>query len=572
MQDSSSVEASRPWALYLWIVVVLGLIVAALVLAGWHGPAPQPSTSGGQTEAQGEICHEQLLGILRAVEPTALGLTSEYSDRAHDLNLWLADCGEVLVEGRIAEDEDLVRQLLTPAEVEATLSPHFTTRDVAHLRTAILLRQMAEHIVAGIEDREEQALALFDFVQRTVLDAEGLLPHLTPYEVLLFGLGSPELRAWVYGELLRQVELDAVIVRPMSGDAPDRWLVGVLVGPREQPRVLLFDTHIGLPIPAESEATSQQPFVRRAAALADIRENDALLRALDAPERPYPLTSAHVARVRVELIGHSSLWSNRVATLNVAANVRGASFYSGLGRNRLRTPGLFDRVADAGRQTGWEASDVGVWAFPAEQLEGFETPPATAPDGSPHPGQVLLSNLRQMLAGPIIRKFIHPETGREITWDHPLIRARHLHITGALSDAIREYNQIRQGVNVFTPEPINALCLESAVYWTAACQYELGEDESVINMGLGGQYPPQFVVPTPPIWGRGMLHLTALSFVRQGRYAQARELLSQLPRTETSHGWEYLLRRWERLSGANPPGDSPPAGPPLPTSPDGEGN
>jgi hypothetical protein len=571
MPDSSSSEVSRPWALYLWMAVVLGLIVAALVLAGWHGPATQAPTNGGQIEAQGEICHEQLLGILRAVEPTALGLTSEYSDRAHDLNLWLADCGDVLVEGRIAEDQDLVRRLLTPSEVDATLSPHFTTRDVAHLRTAILLRQMAEHIVDGIEDREAQAVALFDYVQRTVLDAEGLLPHLTPYEVLLFGLGSPELKAWVYGELLRQVELDAVIVRPRSGDAPERWLVGVPVGPREHPRVLLFDAHIGLPIPAKSEATSQQPFVRRAASLADVRENDALLRALDAPDRPYPLTSAHLAQVRVELIGHSSVWSNRVATLNVAANIRGASFYSGLGRNRLRTPGLFDRVAAAGRETGWDVSDVGVWAFPAEQLEGFENPPDTAIDGSPHPGQVLLSNLRQMLAGPIIRKFIHPETGREITWNHPLIRARHLQITGALSDAIREYNQIRQGVNVFTPEPINGLCLESAVFWTAACQYELGENESVINMGLGGQYPPQFVVPTRPIWGRGMLQLTALSFVRQGRYSQARELLSQLPRTETSHGWEYVLRRWERLSERGAGGDPPQTAPP-PASPDGEAN
>lgn len=572
MSDSSSSEASRPWALYLWIAVVLGLIVAALVLAGWHGPAPQSETRGDQSEAQGEICHEQLLGILRAVEPTALGLTSEYSDRAHDLNLWLADCGDVLVEGRIAEDEDLVRRLLPPAEVEATLSPQFTTRDVAHLRTSILLRQIAEHLVAGVEDREAQAIALFDYVQRTVLDAEGLLPHLTPYEVLLFGLGSPELRAWVYGELLRQVELDAVIVRPTSGDGPARWLVGVLVGPPEQTRVLLFDTHIGLPIPAESEATSPAPFVRRAASLADVQQNDALLRALDAPERPYPLRSAQFARVRVELIGHSSLWSNRTAILNVAANVRGASFYGGLGPNRLRTPGLYDRLAAVGRGAGWEESDVGVWAFPAAQLEGFEHPPAAAPDGSPDPGQILLSNLRQMLAGPIIRKFVHPETGREITWDHPLIRARHLQITGALTDAIREYNQIRQGVNVYTPEPINGLCLESAVYWTAACQYELGEDDSVINMGFGGQYPPQFVVPTRPIWGRGMLQLTTFSFVRKGMYAQARELLSQLPKTATSHGWEYLLRRWERLSGSKAPGDQPPAETPPPASPDGEVN
>lgn len=568
MSQSSPSEASRPWALYIWSGVGVLLIIGTLYLAGQHKVSAVVSDAERVDEQRGALCHEQLVGILRAVEPRELGLTSESSDRAHDLNLWQSDCGSVLVEGAVARDEALVRRLLSAETAEATLSPQYSVADVAHLRTSILMRQIADHLVEGMTDQEQVAVTLFDYVHRTVHDVELAAPAMTPYEVLLIGLGTAELRTWVFAELLRQVELDVVLIEPAEGDATGKWLIGVPVKSRDAARVLLFDTRIGLPIPAASAAEAREPFVTRAASLDEIRGDDSLLRALDAADRPYPLRSGMFQRVRVGLIGHSSVWSNRVAMLNLAVNVRGASFYSGLGENRLQSPALFERIVAAGAGGGWDEADLFAWEFPQQQLTRIGAQSTRTVDPA-DAAQMLLDNFRQVLAGPIIRKFTHPQTGREITWDHPLIGARHLQMTGALKDAIREYNQIRQGVNVYTPDPLNGVCLESAVYWTAACQYELEEYASVINMGFGGQYPPYFPGGPPPIWVRGMLTLSAYSMAHQGLLPQAAELLGQIPATGASQGRSYLIRRWQRLakqSETPPSTETPPATETSPTT------
>lgn len=569
--SNSLPEPDRPWRLYIAIGLVVVLVAAGLFFAGGQSPQAETETGGGSS-AQGfqqRQCEEQLAGIMRAVDPQELGLSSNQSDRAYDLNLWRQDCGAVLASQAIAEDEALVRKLL-PAEVaERTLQSEFTPRDVAHLRTTLLLRQTAEHVAAGETNVLRQAVRLFDYVQRSVLDAGAETLTLTPYEMLLIGRASAEQRAWLLADLLRQLSIDAVIVRPLD-PAADRWLLGVMIPADSEPPLYLFDLAAGLPVPAAAEQMGTTTLVAVPATLAEVRADESLLRQLDLPDNPYRWTAADLTAVRIELIGHSSVWSNRVAVLDYAIDVRGARFYDGLGQNRLQQQSLFDRVVAAGRGGGWSAEQVAVWELPESQLHAFGTASAQGAD--------IVAGYLGMLAGPQIIDLPDPVTGANVQWNHPLIKARHLHMTGAYTDAIKEYNQIRGGMNVFTPTTVNDICRESAVYWTAGCQYELGAFDSVLNMGLGGQYPPAFRTPQQPIWADGMTRLTLLSLAHLNQFEAASQVLPQL-RAAIPHGPGYLQRRWERLArpagtapadaapGATPPAAAAPVEPPASADP-----
>lgn len=556
--NSSTTTEERPWRLYIAIIVPIVVIVAGLYFArtqGEGGPeeAAQPVVEG----AEQLQCERQLSGILAAVDPTRLGLSSKPSDRAHDLNLWRTDCSQLLATERIAQDEELVQRLLSTEAAARTAAEEFSARDAMHLRTVLLFRQIAMKLVADQPDPLKQAVALFDYVQRNVLDAGPDAPTMTPYEVLLVGRASAAQRTWAFAELCRQVELDAFLLQPAAKEinAADSWLVAVPIKSEPGLEVYLFDPHIGLPVPAASEDTSTGVFVEQPATLREVRADDGLLRRLDEPKQPYPFKAADLEQVRIGLIGSSSLWSNRVAVLDFSTDLRGAIFYDGLGPNRLRQSSLYDRAVAAGKDAGWSAEDLFVWDFPEQELATFGTPQAR--------GAALLANYQRLLAGPVIRDITDPKTGQKIQWDHPLIGARHLHITGKFLEGIREYNQVRQGLGAFTPESVNDLCRESAVYWTTCCQYELGEMESVLNMAGGGQYPPPFFTSVAPIWPDGMLRLTSFSLARLGQFEAAAKVLQSLP-TANPHGVNYLIRRWERLAGAASGTPATPATEPSP--------
>jgi hypothetical protein len=559
-------EPDRPWRLYIFIAIVAVLILTPIFL-GRQNTTETAVTEAGPTEADLQRdCELQLAGIMAAVDPKELGLSSNQSDRAHDLNLWRADCGALYAEQKIAQDDELIDKLLPAAAAARAKQAEFDGRDASHLRTTLLLRQTAQHVTAGKEDPLDQAVTLFDFVLRNVLDAGPEPPTMTPYETLLLGRGSAEHRAWLFAGLLRQVELDAVIIRPTgaTGEATDRWLVGVPVrGGDGAVAVYLFDVVAGLPIPAVAEETATTVGVTRPATLAEVRADDGLLRRLDLPDNPYRWKSADLEQVQVGLIGDSSLWANRVASLDFATELRGAIFYDGLGKNRLREPSLYDRVVAAGKGGGWTAEDVFVWDVPEREAAAFGTASAK--------GQPLVANYLSVLAGPKVREIPDPKTGQPIKWGHPLIDSRHLHIAGVYREAIQEYNQIRSGINVFTVEPLNDLCRETAVYWVTGCQYEQGAYDSVINTALRGHYPPPFLTGVQPIWPDGMLNLAALSLAHSKAYVEAATLLGQL-KPAVPHGQQYLIRRWQRLGqpAASPAAPAtPPATPPeaAPTEP-----
>jgi hypothetical protein len=564
-------EQGKPWPLYIAIAAAVLLVGLALFFAG-RGTPPTPADPSQETAGASSVeadCDRQLSEILTSMDPLRLGVSTNIQDCEHDLNQWRTECGRPPDGKPIAEDAETVARLLAPEAAARAAAPEYSQRDVAHVRTSLMLRQLADHVAAGHDDPVAQSVALFDFVQRNVLDPPPgmVLPPLTLYEVLSYGRGTAEQRAWLFAELLRQIRIDAVLLEAspatMESTAPSTPahgpLVGALVKQGEQVQVYVFDAAIGLPIPGPDEATSTEPFVMRPATLAQLRENDGLLRQLDVEGQPYPLTSAQLQVVRAGIVGTSSLWAERIALVAARTQFREAVFYDGLGTNRLRKPSLLDRVVAGGASGLWSAEQVFVWPLPEEQTTQYVS-------SDPNRDQIL-AGLNSIFQGPLMDS--QPSgTGETLEWEQTLRDARNLLISGDFSGANAKLRSIRQSSilpSYRAQEPVNSAVQDFAAYWTALCQYEVGAFESVRNSAR--EYPPQGAGPAlPPFWLDGVARLAAFSSAQLKIWPDALGAL-QTPVIRPTHGTIYLLKRWQRI--AQPPAatETAPAGVTTPVQP-----
>ena len=88
--------------------------------------------------------------------------------------------------------------------------------------------------------------------QKTVDVSTFILSRHMPSDVLQFGRGTAEQRAWVFILLARQQGLDAVMLATADPDQPDHprpWLPALLEKDGDHEELYLFDTTLGLPIP-----------------------------------------------------------------------------------------------------------------------------------------------------------------------------------------------------------------------------------------------------------------------------------------------------------------------------------
>ncbi|MGH7128296.1 MAG: hypothetical protein ACREIV_06990, partial [Planctomycetaceae bacterium] len=366
-------------------------VCAAVALAALFSPGCKRSvsiapgnggTNGPKHPSDASECENLLNSALDALRPERLGISSEADSAFSLLNQWRHEC---LKEPAALPDDGraLLERHLSQEQLERVVRDEFAERDARHVRNAKLFDAIAEHAAPPGATDLERVVAAFDYVVRNVmLDDETNSLAMTPYEILLFGRGTAEDRAWVFAGVLRQMGLDAVILRPAdpgsSRDVSSRsvaeaeepqqrtWLVGVLL----DEEVYLFDPRLGWPIPSP-EDSGETATVTQPATLAEARAEDAVLRRLDLEGRAYPLTAEELQTVRVELIGHAPFWSPRMRSLQRQLSGEwNVLVYDGL-HDSDDGPGLFSRVVQQGEGL-WTAEDVSVWDWPARQIAAFE--------------------------------------------------------------------------------------------------------------------------------------------------------------------------------------------------------
>ena len=200
----------------------------------------------------------------------------------------------------------------------------FPNPDLYSFLEAAWLRDVSSWARGDAVDELDQARHLFDWTVRNVqldwgpaADASGTSGRVVqkPWETLLLGRGTATDRAWVFILLARQQGIDAALLalidpEDASGQRTQPWVVAVL----SQGQLYLFEPTLGLPLPAPHgvKREASGPLDIRPATLAQVADDDALLRQFDLGEFRYPVEASQVQQVVALLEASPAYLSQRM--------------------------------------------------------------------------------------------------------------------------------------------------------------------------------------------------------------------------------------------------------------------
>lgn len=251
-------------------------------------------------------------------------LLSSASDMLNDLDNFDDRTIENALQQVIRRTNEGLAMLPDAGTNPATLS----IEDGLILRETVWIRDGARFAVGDETDPLRRGERLFDWLARNfqLIPAdkpEAKLPYL-PWHMLLLGRATALDRAWLFQLLARQQQLDVVLlaappakddVKP--GDLKPSALKPLFAALVVDKQLYLFDTRIGAPVRMKDG--------KRTATLAEVAADDGLLRALDLPGKPYPVTADDLKRLVAVLEVSSPFVEPRFARIGREL----------LGRNRL---------------------------------------------------------------------------------------------------------------------------------------------------------------------------------------------------------------------------------------------
>jgi len=497
------------------LLIAVTVVVLTSVLPGCNEndqPAVVEPAAGETVSEFG--CGDKLDAALDMLQPERLGISTDAETAQLRLNTWLKDCGQEIEAAAPPGPEmtQLLQPILSQTQMKRLTADRFVSGDAEHIRNCQLYNAMARQDLGTQESELERVVELFHFCVRNVAlhNKEDERLPLMPYEILLFGRGDPQDVAWLFADVLRQLQIDAVIIRPAmtavddeieddtakdsnaevsdaeDSDAEDLWLIGVLLN--EQ--VYLFDPKLGTPIPAATDA-GKTATVLQPATLSDVQKDDGLLRKLDlADGKAFPFTAEMLQKVTVEVVGTRSLWTPSMQRLDTSlTGDRSSLVFDGL-QDEANSPGLMTRVADYGGEK-WGKDDVGIWPYPEKQTEAAQQ----RGEGQ----RKRLSYLELPLAAPVFVQFdVATQQFRSFNFDpndpenlkvEKLKNRKHVtyistrisHLLGDYGSAIRNYQKMRIRLAIASRQPqpeevraINVRAEEDAAYWIGLCQLDRG--------------------------------------------------------------------------------------------------
>jgi hypothetical protein len=483
------ISIDRPLVLAVIVLVMAAIAIGSLGCNGSE-EAVAPDASVPDDNA---TCEDLLTSIFDMLVPDRLGVSAEAADAVSLLNQWQDCTAFSMPDTHSGETLSRLLETVLPADqLDQALGARFVERDAEHMRTCLLALETADFAIADAQNDLDRVVNVFNYVVRNIelIDrGESTIP-LTLYQAVLLGQGTASDRAWFFAEILRQMRVDTVILQPPSaapvnGSSPEEraWLVGVLL----ERDVYLFDTRLGWPVPAGGEEAAAT--VRRPATLAEVLEDDALLRQLDVDtDHPYPLTAAELATARVGVVGNTGHWLPRLEMLQSAlAGVSTVVIHDGLGDPDSEN-GLQRRVAEVTGEI-LQPVDISIWPYPEQQLAGASNLEEAQ---SEH-----LSKLLSPFGAPVT--FRVDMVAKEVfvgTPERTQLKTRLSQMTGEFDAAIRSYITLRLGKNrlprsfegpeeivreVAEVHRIDQQAAEDAFFWIGASQFELGSVEAAIE-------------------------------------------------------------------------------------------
>lgn len=243
-------------------------LLSTAVMLSWAGCSRGPST-GPKREVQ--VAEQRDDSLQLALE--LFQQSREPGQIRSALNQISSTLAKQTANTATSDDEATRKRLqelfrLDAAEMEDLDAGAVRSLDAPYLESCFQFRDAARALeIAGLPKRDQLALGLA-WTARHVLLHEQRDEALPPHLIVQRGNGSVRDRAIVFCELVRQWQLDGIILEFPGKDAEATLLVGVVVLTKEADELVLFDPRLGLPVPGPNGA----------ATLADIRAKPDLLK------------------------------------------------------------------------------------------------------------------------------------------------------------------------------------------------------------------------------------------------------------------------------------------------------
>ncbi|MGL6226547.1 MAG: tetratricopeptide repeat protein [Thermoguttaceae bacterium] len=417
----------------------------------------------------------------------------------------------------------------------------FHNADADHFKQSIWMRNIANWVNRDQQAPLDRAIALFDWTVRNVdlrlghvtlpTGQQILTPVQEPWQTLLLGHGTVADRAWVFIELLRQQRIDAALLclpNEENPDSPIPWAVGVLI----DNNIYLFLPDFGLAIPgpkgvalrqqADSTKTSELEYVD-VATLAQVVENEALLRQLDTEGVRFPIDSDKLKESIVLIAETPSSASERMSLVQKELS----------GEEAVLLYQPFQDLSDRFSQQPY-VKDVQHWNHPFSALYERQTHPERV-DGMMLPF-----------------RFVDPTTNRTSLWSGRVLYflGKHAGPESAITHyqeakmPDRKYQELVQSQTIaMTPEmqATFALAKLNAHYWLGLTCLETGRP------ALAQEYFED--VARSPLLGTGQFWTYALAYnlgralEEQGEYERAVQQYERYARAPGARG-NALRSKW----------------------------
>lgn len=563
------------------LLFVGGLVGAATLFGCRPSAAPAPSGSGSGAKAT-EQWREELFdyAINNVSRLEQFGTSEMLAQIVQRLNQWVEtqqpppDWKPDAMVQRLPES---LRELATSEKLEAM---EFPLSDALFLRSAVWFRDASNWARGESLKDVERATELFDWTVRNVqLQSAPEAPVGQPgrirqfaWEALLMGNGLAMERAWVFVELLRQQQIDAVILKlPVQGaggenaegedaesggvanaekdradERPARkkaripWAVGALI----DDQIYLFEPALGLPIPAaDGIAVDDEGRIRvQPATLAEVIADPSLLRQLDLDEKvEYPVDAEMLsAGVEASIAVTPEMLSRRMALVQSKL----------VGENRMVLIASPEKLAE--RLKRFEGiDDVSLWPRPFESM-------------------LQRQNLDKRQVQQKVASLMPFQTGQNA----PLWKGRVLHIKGRLSgaDGATHYYQLARPADAqlaaaelqSIEKIVYQQAKQRASYWLGLVSYEIGNSRSAIDY-----FATRTLEATPGgPWTPGAQYNLGRTYERNGQTEAAMEQYQEMLGPGAARLGARLRAKWLADSGRT----APKAAQPVPDEKAGSSN
>jgi len=474
-----------------------------LILAGCHGTSPTsspPVTAAGTPKVSARVqaeVEDQLKGALDQLQLGNLGIDTQLNDAVSVLNNWWS----------VIKDSDLKPTGLTPPAIPADRVPAellprlerdtFDLEDGAYIHAAYVAHTIAGRLSDQSDRDLERVVLAFEWVCRNVTLApeDEPLPPLAFSEFLMVGRGRPAERAWALAQILKQLKIDCVVLRPQQGGVTETILVGVPL----DGEVYLFDPQLGLPLIRGDEPAGTH--IRQPATLRELREHPDWLKALSArSDQAYELTVEQIGEMRVDAVTSPNSWAARMWMLEQMLPSEFLCVLYDAPAAIGSAPGVFERIAAA--EPSWSADKINVWTYPLVRqvqmmslgtsgdpnllrlfqvtMQPFLAPLEARRDQETRVAEELEAN-RKYFGESLATPSRQTGQGGTIAPSMRHARARILQLQGHHADAVANFVTLRHLAVTPPPDPawqsIYQRAAEDAFYWSCVCQYEIGEYE-----------------------------------------------------------------------------------------------